>query len=657
MNRSNRVFALMVGALALIGALTHMLASIPPVLRAALENSMSILLVLVVLAIAGSAGAKCVLWLTGSRKSIDEDALHYYAAGIGALGTVMFLLGAACYFSASALALVCVAAFIFGRQHLPEGLAYLKVPGALFRLWQRSTIAVKVLFLLIYLVFFTALIEALVPPWGYDSLMYHLQAPRLYLQDGQIRALPELWQANGPMILQMLYAIGLAAGTDVFPGLLHLSTGVMLSIGTFLIARRLGGEGAGWLAVALLLGVPAFPLWSSFANVDVAWALFGLLAFDALLRWREGRSRGWLVIAGLMLGFSMASKYLALGLLAAISAAFLLWRRDDGVSRLLRALAVLLSAALLTASPWYLRNWVELGNPVFPFYFGGGGWPQARVDQLLIYMHSFGRGASVRGLLAFLEVFFKPEAFRTIGLERLNPLLLLSLLALVPPFRKPKRLLGSLILVQSVAWWLGSQQIRFLLPLIPLVSILAALALHDVTGRLSGSTTVRGLALVAAAVFVGATLFSNLAVVYQLRFLPVIAGLESRDAFLGRVVYDYHAMQTALDELAPADRMLMLWDGQSYYCDARCIPDADQAAWLNLTSIHGDHSAIAAALREEGITLLFVGKGDAEWMIAHDPTGAQAAAYHGFMAAFSQEYTTPVFEDDHILVLRMLEPE
>ncbi|MBN2555340.1 MAG: glycosyltransferase family 39 protein [Anaerolineales bacterium] len=657
MNRSNCIFALMIGALALIGALSHLLADLHPIVNAALENSFSILLVLVVLAIAGSAGAKCVLWLTGSQNPVEADTLHYYVIGIGGLGTVMFLLGAAGCFSATALALVCVAASFVGRQYLTQGLAYLKLPGALFRLWQRSTIGLKAIFLVFYLIFLIALIEALVPPWSYDSLMYHLQAPRLFLQEGQIRALPELWQANGPMILQMLYAIGLAAGTDVFPGLLHLSTGVMLSIGTFLIARRLDGEGAGWLATALLLGVPALPLWSSFANVDVAWALFGLLMFDALLRWREDRARGWLKIAGLMLGFALASKYLALGLLAAVAAAFLLWLREDGVNRLMRSAAVLLSAVLLAASPWYLRNWIELGNPVFPFYFVGGGWSQARVDQLLSYMHGFGRGASARGLLAFLDVFFKPEAFRTIGLERLNPLLLLSLLALIPPFRKPKKLLCILILVQLSTWWLGSQQIRFLLPVIPLVSILAALAFHDVAGRVTGSVTVQGLVLAAAALFAGATLFGNLAVVYQLRFLPVIAGLESRDAFLDRVVYDYRAMQTALDSLAPEDRMLMLWDGQSYYCDARCIPDADQAAWLNLTSIHGDYSAIAAALREQGISLLFVGKGDAEWMIAHDPTGVQAAAYHGFMAAFSQEYTRPVFEDDHILVLRMLEME
>ena len=60
------------------------------------------------------------------------------------------------------------------------------------------------------------------------------------------------------------------------------------------------------------------------------------------------------------------------------------------------------------------------------------------------------------------------------------------------------------------------------------------------------------------------------------RPIPTVVGLASRDTYLEDIVYDYNAMRFIVTSLSPDDRVLQLWDGQSYYCDARCIPDTGQ---------------------------------------------------------------------------------
>ena len=44
-------------------------------------------------------------------------------------------------------------------------------------------------------------------------------------------------------------------------------------------------------------------------------------------------------------------------------------------------LAVIFSLLALTvAAPWYLRNWAVMGNPVYPFVWGGQLWDAFRAE-------------------------------------------------------------------------------------------------------------------------------------------------------------------------------------------------------------------------------------------------------------------------------------
>jgi hypothetical protein len=115
-------------------------------------------------------------------------------------------------------------------------------------------------------IFALSLIQALTPVWDYDGLMYHLQGPALFLKAGRLQILPDLWQANGPFTTEMLFLVGLAAGSDVVSKILHLGRRDLALVHI----RRCpaSSEQSRRVAGRYLLGVPCFGL----AYVDLAWA-------------------------------------------------------------------------------------------------------------------------------------------------------------------------------------------------------------------------------------------------------------------------------------------------------------------------------------------------------------------------------------------------
>ena len=618
---------------------------------AVLRNVYALALLLSILFITAAVGKRILALLR--LDDVEDVRIHSVALGLGCFGMAYFILGNLGFFSLVPMLILVMMASVWSWPNLLSDGLWCCFFHPLSEIWRHSSRTRQILLLMAFAVLTVGCLQALVLPWGYDALMYHLNAPKLYLEQGRISAFPELWQANGPMLLQMIYALGLAAGSDVFAKLLHLSIGVMLTAGTYTLARRSGSPQSGWLAVGLLLGTQALPLWSSFAYTDVAWALFAFLAVDAFLRWENEQHSGWLILSAAMTAFALGTKYLAMGLLGGLGFALLLrlyTRRDTAT---LSAAARWSGVAIVLASPWYVRNWLELGNPVFPFFFGGEGWELGRVEQLLTYMRSFGGRAAGEGLRVFWSIFFRPDAYQTVGLERMNPLLLAAGLAFLPSKRMEKRTLSAVVLVECMVWWFSTQQIRLLLPIVPLLSVLGALGVEDVLrNNRRAERWWRGIDLTLA-VSVAITLFVNLAVVLELQFPAFILGRESEGAFLERVVYDYQAMQVGLAELDEDEYLLMLWNGQGYYCGSRCLPDADQAAWLNLQQQYDTHQAIAAALEAENVAILLVGKGDAAWMIAHDTRGMQRVAWDDFRLGFVPTYTELLYEDGSMLVLRL----
>ena len=502
-------------------------------------------------------------------------------------------------------------------------------------------------------------VQALTPPADNDALMYHLQAPRLYLETGRLFLTPDIWQANGPMLAEMVYALGLAFGSDAFARLVNLTFAVLLTLATYGVAARDLGRRSGWLALAILLGIPILPIWGSLAGTDMAWALYSFLAVIALLRWSTAADRRWLLLGGLFTGFAVSSRYIGLGLALLLSGWVAVARRNDGWRSILQDLSSFVACAGAVAWLWFAKNLVWTGNPVYPFLFGGPDWNPERLAFLMTYLRSFGSGTSLANyLLLPINLFVRHADFGTsmTSIDVPSPFFLLALASPWAGLPVGWIALGLLTLLAMLLWAVGSQQIRFLLPLYPILTLLAVVTLRRIDSRFrrpGARVIVPGIALGGVA----ATLVYQLIFVTITRPFPVILGEETKNAFLERTLYDYSAIEYIEDELPLSARVALLWDGRGYYCDTRCIPDADLSRWPRLLREAGSVQGAMEMLRGLGISHLLVDLEELSIRLEEDPGGPYEVSLGQLAQALAPPFAREIFRTEKVVLYEILPPE
>jgi hypothetical protein len=227
----------------------------------------------------------------------------------------------------------------------------------------------------------TLLASALTQPiTEFDSLAYHLPQIAHWFQDGSLDPLPNLRQiARYPFsweVLQLLFV--LPFGEDFAIALPNLLAWMLFGLAAYRLARCLGAIPlAAVSCAALCVSAPdaAFQVRTSF--VDVALAAFFTSALYMLCEHRRTRTGAavptCLVATGVMLGIKASGVVLACLLLVVwvvLRAARPLEasgrhepQRDGGAAPRSLLLAGLVGLLWLGGF-WYLRNWIQVGNPL-----------------------------------------------------------------------------------------------------------------------------------------------------------------------------------------------------------------------------------------------------------------------------------------------------
>ncbi|MGC9335829.1 MAG: hypothetical protein ACP5JJ_16920, partial [Anaerolineae bacterium] len=133
------------------------------------------------------------------------------------------------------------------------------------------------------------LLTALAPPTGWDTLVYHLTGPRLFLEAGEIVHPIDLPYLGFPQLAEMQFMLGLLLVGERVAPLLHFGYGLMALTITISLARRAFGKDVAWYAAALLLSVPTLFSLMTRAYVDATLLFYATAAVYSFHRWREGR--------------------------------------------------------------------------------------------------------------------------------------------------------------------------------------------------------------------------------------------------------------------------------------------------------------------------------------------------------------------------------
>jgi hypothetical protein len=289
---------------------------------------------------------------------------------------------------------------------------------------------------------------------------------------------------------------------------------------------------AGILAAALCLGHPIVLHLGTTTYVDVALALFTTAGFYCLDRATSERSfavyaaqdesRNF-AAAGFFLGTACSVKYLGLYFAVAAFVFALCFGRNR--RRSIPLFAAACAAAML---PMYGRILALTGNPVFPYasrLFGASPWAFTLPERMTL-------GTRIAGALRVVwDVTFARERM---GLQPpYSPLLLVAvLIALIAATRNRRAaFLCAMAAVYIAAFTWLPQDSRYLLPLLPLVSVTAAIA---VAPRLRFANAVAVVAIAPLFLYAG----------YRVvRDGPPPVTAAQRRAFLERRIPEYRALE------------------------------------------------------------------------------------------------------------------
>ncbi len=584
----------------------------------------NLLLLSLTLAVAASWGSRIMRWLGVKPASGLERWAMGATLGLGILGTIVFLLGlAGGLYRGVAYALL----LALGLAALPEIRALARwIVSAPRRL--RPT-KIPWLWLFTGLIGLLILGEALLPPTGWDALVYHLQGPRLYVEAHQLLGVPDNFYLNWPAQVEMLFTWGMLLKGDILAKLFHWAFWLLIAVVLYSLGRRAAGTRVGRWAAALWAAVPFVAELAGIAYVDLGLTAFVLAGFFAFVQWTESQRDGWLVISALFIGFAMSTKYTAATWMVWLLLLFIYhsWRhRHRPASWILVRAAGFAAVAGLVVLPWLIKNWVVAGNPVYPLLFGGVGWNATREAWLYWPGQGYSQNPldylALPWLMTVVGISGTPAFDATIG-----PLLL-CLVPLVFLLRSRPRavnyglaIAGTQFGVFAVMIWRYRflAQTRLLIAIFPFLCLAAAYSLERLPQWDSRRLRLSWLVGVVVSLVLSVTLLTEAHGFLALRLLEPLVGLESREDYLARRLgYYMDAMRFTNERLPDGSRAIYLWEPKGYYGQSQALADT---AFDNLSQLRVNQQTPEAALDTlgaRGFTHILFYRSGMEFLL--DPT-------------------------------------
>jgi hypothetical protein len=506
--------------------------------------------------------------------------------GLGILGLLGYGLGAVGMASAATLAIILLG-IMFCIFILRIHSTILSDFQSLINSFQKSRIDIPAwLPFTVLLSGLLGFLFALLPPVeGFDGLSYHLRLPEQLLADGRI--LPyNILQFWFPSLLEgnFLWALGLQSERTA--QLIHWSFSILVLFLIWEWASQVFGSKSAWWALAVLISMPSLVWLSAWAYTDLALTFYGLAGLYTLWRWQDSEKHEWLSISGLFAGMAMGIKYTSF--LLPVSCILLIIFYDKSWNTRIRSGIKYAVPAFFVASPWYLRNWLIMGNPFYPFVFGGRYW-----DSVLAGWLS-NAGSGIGWVLH--EILLLPFSI-TLGYRdqnyfdgRLGPLFLLLLpitlwilwikrSSLAGRERSALFMIGTFTLLNCFFWALsviqtiGLWQSRLLFPgLIP-YAIFIGYGIANLDDTNLPRFRISFIATTLIGIVIGITLFDNSLSLIARRPLTYALGIESRRAYFERIQPQYAEALDLVGNTPSNAYVYFLYEPRSYNMPHKVQPD------------------------------------------------------------------------------------
>ena len=553
---------------------------------------------------AGGAGRLAGRLWRGKSDDGAERLLVDISLGLGVLSLVGFAVSALQLLKSPLLIIIYAAFAIIGLVSIIKGNYKIFHSFALSRFRDKTFLLSTVLLAIIAI---AALIPALAPPSmsDWDSLAYHLSVPKLYLEHGGMYYIDFMSHSNFPMLMETLYTLPVKFGYPAAAKMVTYLTAILLVASVITLAKKHFGEKSAPLAGIALAGMPILLWLATTAYIDLATALYTVLAVHLLLNYLDGRECGSLVACAFAAGFAASTKMTGLIVIPLIAAWLVIDGQVSGLKSRYTKPLLFVVVALMVCSPWYIKTFVYTGSPVYPFFysiFGGRDWTSNLAANYATQQAKFGMGHDITAflMLPYNLAFYSERFYDTPGLF-IGPIFLIGLpVLLLAKYRSRKLVgLGLFFLALLVTWFGLTHQSRYLVPGFAILAVLiAALAYGDERFRASRYAL--------WAVFIVTSLFGIWTLYPAItNASPVVIGQESRDEFLTRTLDVYSADQWINENLPQNAKVALFGDTRGFYLD-RAYVWADPGHNAEFTRSYNSANALVDYLKSRHVTHVMV---------------------------------------------------
>ncbi len=480
--------------------------------------------------------------------------------------------------------------------------------------WKPTDIPTKILLWLLVIFQVVMFINALAPHVNQDADVSHYLFIKNYLESGQVTVSPENAFSYYPQALEMAVLTAYGRAGEMGPDAANLCFWFMqlLLIGWLIdFCVRRGKTRVGYLLATATCGLFYWPVIAYSGFVDGGVTLFSIAGLLTYFDWLERRdkpieetpqpkSKGMLMfwrwrqagltqltLVGFFLGTACASKYSALPTTILVLLHMILLLIAGKADRKQTWMAFLGAAVIFAIAvlPWYGRNIMLTGNPVFPFMRGIFGGPELTLADDVNTWSNWGIPITFTNWLTYpiRLSFFWPlgESWIKVPLPYINWLFVLSPIAgLLLLHRRLARIVAIWCVVFfTFAFMVMNVQTRYFLPFTILalwlvIEWLETFASQPVTSDLStsGAVNPKAKSTIAKWVVLVIVLIPFITQVdlvrnhLQERSQYLVGGL-TRDEYLATVWPSWEVFDEA-NRVATEDEKVMIFSLRTFYLDA-----------------------------------------------------------------------------------------
>lgn len=411
---------------------------------------------------------------------------------------------------------------------------------------------------------------ALSPMITWDAATHHYLVPLKWIEYGKITPIKEIIFSEYPSTIETLYMIGFQLIREEWAANLinwMLSFLLVLAIYKFISERY--NRRSGLIGALVFITMPLSIELFTGGMIDMGYALFCFMSFWMFIDYRETGKRGNLFLSAVFAGFALGSKHLAMEFLAALFVGVLIYdliTRKKSAKSWVLDFAILFGIGFLIALPWYIKSYINTGNPIHPFLPGlFNGFKEVTTP---ISVHAWSRPDYKRSLLSLITYPWKITndfTFFDFWIFAISPLFL----GTVPlwwyfrkKFQNPSFSIIILVIVTFIviAYRIAPSSTRYMLPILCVVTIPTAVSLNFLIDHLGryGKSIVFVILLV--------PFIFNLAVVGKRvnDVSQVLIGRETKDDLYMKQIDGYDSMKW-INENLPEDSLVLTTDPKGYF--------------------------------------------------------------------------------------------